>query len=201
MRPHRRTMQASLRSLHKTIIHIQDDAWLVRADKGLSKIEKAVIALEDRRFFSHIGFDYKSFLREFIKLLLRKRHGGASTIDIQLFRTYSGRYERTFRRKIRETVGAYALQKKLSKLEILRIYLNSAYFGTNIVGVDQASKVMFKLSKDDLNLDQACAIASMLVYPKPRIPSSNWHAKINRRADYGALLVRAGEKSFYKLPS
>lgn len=169
---------------------------MVSNDARLTSLEKAVIVLEDRRFFQHQGYDIRSIGREVVRGAMRRRVGGASTIDIQLFRTMSNRYERTARRKIREWVGARALQYKLSKLQTLRSYLEIAYFGTGLKGADAASQDMFAKFAADLDEEEACVVASMLVYPKPRIRSVNWDAKVQRRANYGRLLLRTRQQRF-----
>lgn len=199
MRPNRRTLRASLLEIHDVLIRIQQSAASISNSPVLSNLEMAVVALEDRRFFSHVGFDWRSILRELFKALTLRRYGGASTIDIQLFRTVSDRYERSLRRKVREAIGAFALQRKLPKTVLLRVYLAEAYFGTGLVGAEAASFEMFQKSADELTIEEAATVASMLVYPKPRIPSAHWHAKVRRRAHYGGILVRSGKQHFYQV--
>lgn len=162
-----------------------------------------VILLEDRRFFNHHGVDIRASIREIIKAIRRLPHGGASTIDMQLFRTASDRYERTLRRKFREVVGVFILQRKFTKIEILRIYLQIAYLGTGLKGVLAASSAMFpdsiseynwEFNEDNLTIGQIAQLASLLVYPKPRVSNANWEAKIRRRANYGLALYARREK-------
>lgn len=190
------TIRSSLIRIHKTLIRISDLCLYSSTEVSLSNLELATIALEDRRFFKHNGFDLRSLIRECFRAITFQRFGGASTIDIQLFRTISGRYERTIRRKVREIVGALALQRKCSKIQILRCYLDNAYFGTGLYGQEAASLSVFNKSASDLNVDEACYIASMLVYPKPSVASGNWETKIRRRSDYGRLLIRTRKERF-----
>lgn len=196
MIPNISSLRSSLLRLHEDIISLREISIFISNNPQLTLVEKAVIVLEDRRFFTHCGFDWKSICRELIKAICLRRHGGASTIDIQLFRTISKRYERTLRRKIREAVGAWAIQNKFSKIEILRCYLDIAYFGTNLRGVEAASLQIFGKNSVDLNIDEATVIASLLVYPKPRIATVNWQTKIGRRAQYGRLLLRTLKEEF-----
>ena len=179
MLPNAPSLRSSLLRLHKDIISLREMADATKNDSSLTWVEKAVIVLEDRRFFHHCGYDWKSISRELIKAATFQRHGGASTIDIQLLRTISGRYERTLRRKIRECLGARTLQLKLSKIEILLEFYGKA--------------------SDDLDMDQAAFIASLLVYPKPRIPTANWQTKVGRRAQYGRLLLRTLKQDLYQV--
>lgn len=175
----------------------------------LNDLEKMIIVLEDKRYLKHFGIDIRSILRAIIHILIRKEGGGgASTIEMQLIRTISGRYERTFFRKFSEIFQAMLLQNKFSKLQILRAYMKIAYLGTNIRGYDMATYIQltderFKWSWDgydsqlyhDITLDDAAKLASMLVYPRPRLPNDLWHAKITRRSQYGLMLYSRYKES------
>lgn len=196
MLPHIPSLRSSLLRLHKDIISLRDLSISIPNSPQLSLVEKAVIVLEDRRFFRHCGFDWRSICREVCKAISFRQHGGASTIDIQLFRTISNRYERTLRRKIREALGAWAIQRKLSKIEILRCYMSIAYFGTGLRGVEATSLDIFGKSSSELDLNEATFVAALLVYPKPRIATTNWQTKVCRRAKYGRLLLRTVEECF-----
>jgi membrane peptidoglycan carboxypeptidase len=143
MRPRLPTLRSSLLRLHSAILTIDDERYMIGSFPRLTRLEKMVILLEDRRFLDHNGVDWRSAAREIGKAMRFDKHGGASTIDMQLFRTISDRYERTFRRKMREVVGVTVLQRKFTKLEILRIYLKVAYLGTELIGVLSAVKAMF----------------------------------------------------------
>jgi len=198
MLPSLPTLRSSLLRMYRVIFDIDEITWRSHSALPLTNLERMVIVLEDRRFFWHKGIDARSIVRELFKALTLRRFGGASTIDVQLFRTVSDRYERTARRKLREFVGAYALQKKFSKIQLLRAYLNVAYFGTGLRGADAASQDEYGKNASELSLEEAAVIASFLVYPKPSISSLNWRTKIGRRADYGCLLVRTLEKGNYQ---
>ena len=164
----------------------------------LSNIEKAIVVLEDRRFFSHAGVDYRSILREFYKRITFRRHGGASTIEMQFVRTCTGFKEITLRRKTFELYMAWALAHRVSKLEVLRSYMKIAYFGSGLRGVDEASLRMFGIYSDDLNFEQATVIASMLVYPRPVEPTESWNKKIQRRSRYGLRLLAKHRDRYWK---
>lgn len=163
----------------------------------LTAVEKAVIILEDRRYFLHSGIDWKSGVREIWRKCTFRRHGGASTIDMQFVRTCTGYKEVTFRRKLYEMYLAWALNHRASKLNILRSYLNLAYFGSGVSGVENAAQVLFNRGADELNEQEAFKIASMLVYPRPLIPPPEWEIKINRRASYGSRLVVKHGKRYW----
>lgn len=191
--------------MHWTLLRLDDYAFMFTDREPITDFEILVLALEDRRFFKHFGFDFKSIVRETLRALTFKAHGGASTIDMQLFRTVSNRYEVSIRRKIREIAGSFLLQFRIEKLILLRIYLEVAYFGTGLTGARQAASALFPhhfaeeylVDISALSLDEAAQLAALLVYPKPRFPSSNWHAKVRRRANY-ALSLHAGCKEELK---
>lgn len=198
------TFRSSLLRLHYAILAIDDELWAIDTTQRLTDFEKLVILLEDRRFFRHYGVDWRSILREVWKAVSGFKHGGASTIDMQLFRTASDRYERTLRRKLREFVGVIVMQRKFSKLGILRAYLRIAYFGTGLKGSRAAARELFPHTVDEydieldaskLTLDEAAQLAALLVYPKPRLPNANWQTKVRRRADYGLALYARREEA------
>jgi len=156
--------------------------------RDLSDIEVLVLLLEDRRFFEHRGVDWRSVLRELIKALMFKKHGGASTIDMQFVRTKTGFKERTLRRKFYEMVLAFFLQYRMNKLAILRSYLSIAYLGHGIRGTDQAAEMIFGKAISELDLRENAMIAAMMVYPYPKNPNSRWQGKMVARAEYGLKL-------------
>lgn len=203
MRPNVPSFRSSLLRMHRTLIEIEGRARYLDAKSPLSSFEKMVLLLEDRRFFTHRGTDFRSVLREAWRLLTFQRHGGASTIDVQLFRTASNRYERTLRRKLRENLGAHFLQRRLSKMQILRTYLDCAYFGTGLNGATQAAASMYPEHVKDRWLDpsklpprDAAKLAALLVYPKPRVATQDWIAKVERRTNYALFLFNRIEQQF-----
>lgn len=203
MRPNVPTIRSSLLRMHRTLIEIEDRARYLSATPGLSNFEKMVLVLEDRRFFTHTGTDFRSVIREVWRLVTLQRHGGASTIDVQLYRTISDRYERTLRRKVRENLGAHFLQRRLSKMQILRTYLECAYFGTGLYGATQAAAAVFPglvkdgwLDPSELLPDDAAKLAALLVYPKPRVTNPHWVANVERRANYALFLFNRIEQQF-----
>lgn len=166
----------------------------------LSTFEIMVLILEDRRFCQHIGVDWKSCAREIIKAVTLRKHGGASTIDMQFVRTATGYRDVTIRRKLYEIFLSTLIQTKYSKLEILRSYLNSAFFGSHLIGANIASQTLFRKNPADLEPDEAAVLASMLVYPRPLVPVDSWSRKIERRAKYARLLYPLLKERFEQFP-
>ncbi len=190
-----------LMKVHRDLFHIDDNTIAYSEYYGpLTTVEIIVLLLEDRRFFHHIGVDWVSCLRDFLKLITFRKHGGSSTIDMQFVRTVTGYREITIRRKIYEITLALLIQFKYSKVVILRSYLNRAFFGSHLIGIDRASRQMFSTYWNSLDVDQAAIIAAMLVYPKPLNPTERWVNKVGRRANYGKALYVRHKKRFEKIP-
>jgi membrane peptidoglycan carboxypeptidase len=173
--------------------------WYV-PDDPLISVEKMVLILEDRRVFWHRGFDLKSAIREAARAIAVQPHGGASTIDMQLVRTATGYRQRTIGRKLYEILLAMLIQYRYNKIQILRSYMDCAYFGSHLYGVQTVCSRIYKKRPDELSLDEAAQVAAMLVYPRPRNPSPQWQLKLIRRANYARSLYPQFEKSFDKLP-
>jgi membrane peptidoglycan carboxypeptidase len=187
-----RATQLQLPSLRGALIRIHRDLFGIDrfvpfyiSSEPLRLVEKLILVLEDRRFFSHWGID----------------HGGASTIDMQFVRTATGFREKTFKRKLYEMTLAFLIQHRYSKIEIFRAYLDCAFFGSHLYGIEAACKEYFDKSPEDLILDEAAQIAAMLVYPKPLAETEPWRVHIRRRADYAKRLFPRFEQRFNELPS
>lgn len=133
-----------------------------------SKLQKAILYLEDRRFLVHRGFEFRAPLRVLKRILLGKRTGAISTVDQQLVRICTGRYERTIRRKVREALLAFLLNSHRSKAKILYTYLHDSYFGYRLEGCETTSRFLFSKPATDLSTDEACFIAALLARPLPK---------------------------------
>jgi penicillin-binding protein 1C len=143
------------------------DEWCVpiSLDKTGIWTKDVTIALEDRRFYSHHGFDAIAIGRAIISNILSRRTvSGASTITSQLIRIAIPR-ERTMYAKVLEFWSAFRLEKILSKDEILELYLNRAPFGGNIRGIEAASNAYFNKSAESLSLGESVTLISILRSP------------------------------------
>jgi len=131
----------------------------------------AFIAMEDRNFYSHHGFDPRGLIRA---LWTNYRAGhtvqGGSTITQQTVKIVFLSQERTLRRKLEELTYAAALEKSLSKKEILELYLNRIYLGSGAYGVDGAAHVYFNKSAKDLTLPEAAMLATLTRAPSAFSP-------------------------------
>jgi membrane peptidoglycan carboxypeptidase len=162
----------------------------------LTNLEKMAIVSEDRRFMSHRGVDVRAIIRELFKAVTWRKHGGASTIDMQFVRTATGYRSRTIRRKLYEIFLSLIIQFRYDKVTILRSYLACAFFGSHIKGAASASRVMYNKSADDLSIDEASVIASMLVYPRPLSAPLSWKSNVEGRAQYTMRFYLSNKKRF-----
>jgi len=142
-----------------------------------------VIAIEDRRFYSHHGIDLRGILRASWHDL-RGEGGleGASTITQQLARISYLSPERSLRRKVQEIIIALWLETRLSKHQSLARYLNSAYFGAGAYGIDAAAQRYFGKKAGSLNLAESAMLAGLIRSPTQLAPTRNLEAA-RRRAD------------------
>lgn len=141
----------------------------------------AMVSVEDRRYYSHIGIDPIGLARAgFVAVTTGKSVRATSTITQQLARTVFLNNSRTVGRKAREAVLAMAIEWKFSKDEILELYLNKVYFGGGAYGVDAASRKFFGHPGTELSLPEAAMIAGMVKAPSHYSPTADTEAAIGR---------------------
>lgn len=134
----------------------------------------AVVATEDRRFFSHHGIDFIGIARAVVTNVARGHMvQGGSTVTQQVAKNVFLSPERTIKRKLQEVMLAFWLEARFSKKEIMAIYLNRVYLGGGSYGVDAASKRYFNKSARELNLYESAQLAGMLKAPSRYNPSVN----------------------------
>ena len=132
---------------------------------------KAVIAIEDRRFFDHDGFDPIRIAGSALaSLQAGEAVQGGSTITQQLARQSVGR-EKTLERKLKEMLFAAQLEHHFKKEEILELYLNKVYFGDGLYGVEAASRGYFGKKASELSLPEAALLAGLLKAPSSYAPT------------------------------
>jgi membrane carboxypeptidase/penicillin-binding protein PbpC len=136
--------------------------------KDLSVFEKAVLYLEDRRFFVHGGFEIYAIPRVIKRLLKGRGVGGISTIEQQFVRIITKRYERRVSRKVKEILLAFLINFHCSKRKILSAYINRSYFGYRLTGCEAASIHLYGKAAIDLNWDESIFIACLLPLPLPK---------------------------------
>ncbi len=145
-------------------------------------LPKAFIAIEDRRFYRHVGVDPMGLARAVIANVLRRGVSqGGSTITQQLAKNLFLTQERTLWRKAQELVLALWLERKFSKAEILELYLNRVYFGSGAYGVEAAAQRYFGKSARQVKVAEAAMLAGLVKSPSRLAPSRN-PAGAERRA-------------------
>ena len=152
-------------------------------------LQNAVVATEDRSFYKNDGINYGRF---FLAIVTAGRSGGGSTITQQLAKNAYLSQDQTVERKAKEFFLALELTKKYSKEQILTMYLNNAYFGNGVWGVEDASKKYFGVSASQLKLDQAATLAGMLKGPELYNPLNSIEDSTNRRDTVLQNMVAAG---------
>jgi 1A family penicillin-binding protein len=145
----------------------------------------ATIAAEDKYFYEHKGFSFKSILRALIMNILKgKKIQGGSTITQQLIKNAILKPEKTYARKLRELILAYQIEKKFSKDEILKMYLNEIPYGSNAYGVEAASQIYFGKKASELTLDEAALLAALPKAPSYYSPYGENKDKLIARRNY-----------------
>jgi len=178
--------QAALRGIGTmaqatTVFDAQDHAAFTifreqRIDVPLSRVShrlvQAVLAIEDQRFYDHSGVDVVRVAgAAFNNLLERRLAQGGSTLTQQLARQSFLTPDKTLRRKLTEALLAVRLERQFSKDEILSLYLNKAYFGDGLYGVEAASLGYFGKHAADVSLEEAALLAGLVKAPSTYAPT------------------------------
>ncbi|MBU6347955.1 MAG: penicillin-binding protein [Actinomycetales bacterium] len=176
----------------------------VPLDEIAPVMQKAIIDIEDQRFFQHAGIDIRGTLRALISTGSGTQVQGGSTITQQYVKQIllaaaqtpeeqKAATEPSLARKIREARYAIGLENKLSKQQILQGYLNIAYFGSGAYGVEAAARRYFSTSASELNLTQAATLAGLVQSPSRFDPTQFPLAGQQRRNEVIQAMLRAGD--------
>jgi penicillin-binding protein 1A len=136
-------------------------------------MKDAVLAIEDSRFYSHGGVDYKGVLRAALANLGRIKSQGASTITMQVARNVYLSAEKSYTRKIYEILLTFKLESLLSKDQILEIYMNQIFLGNRAYGFAAASEAYFGKPLQDITVAEAAMLAGLPKAPSAFNPISN----------------------------
>lgn len=142
----------------RTLVHIKEIPDIMK---------KAVLAIEDDRFFEHGGVDYLGILRAAIHNLSGGARQGASTITQQVARNFFLSSEQTLKRKIYEVLLAWKIERNLSKNQILEVYMNQIYLGQRAYGFSSAAQIYFGKKLQDISIAEAAMLAGL-----PKAPSA-----------------------------
>jgi penicillin-binding protein 1A len=166
---------------------------VVSVDKIPKKLIQAFVAAEDSNFFQHKGLDYLGIFRAAIKNVLTfSKKEGASTITQQVARSMLLTPEKKFSRKFKEAILAKRMEERLSKDEILYIYLNQIYLGGGSYGVQIAAETYFGKDVDNLNLAEMAMLAGLTKGPELYSPIKHLDRARERQAYVLERMLKEG---------
>lgn len=181
-------------------LYSQKGTW-TNLDNISPNVQNAVIATEDRNFYKEYGFSIKGIGRAFVmygvnKLLGRDYiSGGGSTLTQQLVKNAFLSQQQTFTRKAKELFLSIEVENVYSKKDILAMYLNNAYFGNGVWGVQDAAERYFGVSASELSVPQAATLAGMLTNPSGYNPIDHPKNAFSRRNVVLSLMAETGKIS------
>ena len=154
---------------------------IIHANDLPQHITDAIVYTEDRRFYSHFGFDIISFTRAmFANIFAGSYVQGGSTITQQVAKNLFLTNKKNIRRKVQELLLAFWLEYKFSKDQILSLYLNRVYFGNGAYGIEAASNKYFQKTTADLNLLESAVLAGLLKAPSRYNPIASKSKALER---------------------
>ena len=166
---------------------------VVPVDKIPRKLINAFVAAEDSNFYRHKGIDYLGIIRAVLKNIVSfRKKEGASTITQQVAKSMLLTPEKKFSRKIKEAILAKRMEEKLSKDEILYIYLNQIYLGAGSYGVQVAAETYFGKDVEHLNLAEIATLAGLPKAPNTYSPIKHLEKARERQAYVLERMVKEG---------
>lgn len=162
-------------------VHRNENRVWVDIENVTENLPNAFIAIEDERFREHSGVDIKRTLGAFIQWVMGRDSYGGSTITQQLVKNITGDKDRSPTRKVQEIVRAMNLEKKMSKDQIIEMYMNTIYFGEGCHGVQTAASHYFGKKTADLSLEECASLAAIVKAPTTYNPVKNPENNKDRR--------------------
>lgn len=144
-------------------------------------LREAFVSIEDERFWTHNGVDWKRTAGAVLEFVFGNSSYGGSTITQQLIKNVTGNNDATIQRKVQEILCALNLEKSKSKEEIIELYLNIVPLSQGCVGVRSAAKTYFGKELSDLTLTECAALASITKFPTKYDPIQNPDKNLERR--------------------
>jgi penicillin-binding protein 1A len=182
-----------------TTLHAEEDRVLIPIDRIPDVVQDAVVAVEDKRFWSHRGIDLKALVRAaYVNATEGRILEGGSTITQQYVKNTLVGNDRTLKRKIREARLAWELEQEFSKGEILGKYLNTIYFGKGAYGIQSAARKYFSKRASELILTEAALLAGLIAAPERYDPVDVPESAIGRR---NLVLARMKELEMIEEPA
>lgn len=175
-------------------LHNGQKRYWVDLDEISENVLQATIAIEDRSFYDHNGFDYKRIAGAALAdLKAMAKVQGASTITQQYARNLFLQHDKTWQRKAMEALYTIRLEQNYSKDDILEGYLNTIYYGHGVYGIEAAAKYYFGKSSSDLSLGEAAMLAGIPKGPNLYSPYVNQEKAEERQT----IILKTMEKEGY----
>ena len=178
--------------MYQTLFMDAENRIWANLDQIPKNLQKAVVAIEDKRFYTHKGVDWHGTARAILSTLFGGSVQGGSTITQQLVKNVTGDNQNTVKRKVTEIYRALDLEKRYEKDEILEAYLNEVYFGHSCYGVVTASLTYFDKDVSELSLAECASLVAITNNPSLYDPiEASWSRENNRERQLlvlGAML-------------
>ncbi len=176
-------------------LHGVENRTVISGKQIPDKLKHAIVAVEDERYYQHNGVDLEGFGRALVvNLQSQSVEEGFSTITMQLVgNMYLDRTDISLERKFNEMALAWQFEQRYSKNEILDMYLNTIYFGSNAYGVEAAAKTYFNKEPMDLTLAEAALLAGLPQAPTAYSPRRNPETALARRDQ---IILKMYEQGF-----
>ncbi|MBR2215600.1 MAG: penicillin-binding protein 1A [Selenomonadaceae bacterium] len=174
-------------------IHAAENRMPVKISQIPKNLQEAFVAVEDNRFYEHMGVDPRGILRAaWANISGRTISEGGSTITQQLAKNAYLTQDQTYKRKIQEIFLALQLERQYTKQEILELYLNQIYFGQGAYGVEAAARTYFNKDVENLTLNECALLAGIPKSPNYYSPFNNLQAAQERKAVVLDQMVKYG---------
>lgn len=165
---------------HTLFLDSENRIW-ADLDQIPKDLQKAVVAIEDKRFYKHKGVDWHGTARAIFRTIFGGSVQGGSTITQQLVKNVTGDNQNTVKRKVMEIYRAQEMEKRYEKDEILEAYLNEVYFGYSCYGVVTASLKYFNKDVSELSLAECASLIAITNNPSLYDPlQTDWGLENNR---------------------
>lgn len=183
-------------------LHAEENRLPVPLERIPESVQDAFIAVEDRDFYHHMGFDTRAILRAFYTNLTSSSVQGGSTITQQLVKNVFLTSQRTYQRKIQELILAVQLERLYTKKEILEMYLNQIPLGHGAYGVQAAARIYFGKDISQVTLGEAAMLAGLTKAPStyspyndPKLAKERQEVVLDQMVRYGFLQPSQAEKA------
>ena len=174
-------------------IHAAENRRPIGINEIPKNLQNAFIAVEDNRFYDHVGIDPRGIIRAvWANIRGRTVTEGGSTITQQLAKNAYLTQDRTLKRKVQEVFLALQLERQYTKQEILELYMNQIYFGQGAYGVQAAAQTYFGKDAKDLTLNECAMLAGIPKSPNYYSPINNMDAAMERKAVVLDQMVKYG---------